>query len=325
MKSDSILPIVPAWPPRMPRAMARLLLAPAACDWIVITYLGTVLFGLGRAPASAARTGSLALTLGVLGSFLAVIYAYRLRFERGADHYLVRTVYRLAPLAALVGMYLNLRTILPVLNPGFLDEQLYQIDLALFGVEPTVWVERFSSPRVVEWFACFYYSYFYFVACFVFVIALTETDEKRLAYFAIGAATVIATGHFVYSLVPGLGPYAHLSHEYQGPLRGGVFYHLVLCAVSADGAMKDIFPSIHTAMPTFITLFAWRHYRRVAPLATVVAVNIIGATLVLRWHYAIDVLAGLTLATVAFLATPRLVERYQALRVACGQGEMRRW
>jgi membrane-associated phospholipid phosphatase len=222
-------------------------------------------------------------------------------------------------------MYLNLRPILPIINSSSYDEALYQLDVRLFTVEPTLAVEAWSSPRVVEWFSFFYYSYFYFISSFIFVMMFTSRNDHRLATFATGALLVVTTGQFVYTLVPGLGPYAHLAHEYRAPLQGGTFYQLVVNAVSAAGPLRDIFPSIHTALPTFLTLFAWRHYRRYAPIATFFTVNIILATIVLRWHYLVDVFAGLILAATAFWLAPRLVESYQHRREVIGLGALRRW
>src|SRR5262249_35596565 len=125
-----------------------------------------------------------------------------------------------------------------------------------------------------------------------------------------------AVGHFIYTLVPGYGPYEYLAHDYQAPVAGGPFYNLVLEAVAGAGPLRDIFPSLHTALPTFCSLFAWKHYRRLAPIVSFFALNIILATIVLRWHYAADIGAGLVLAVAAFVAAPRLVERYQARRLA---------
>jgi membrane-associated phospholipid phosphatase len=74
--------------------------------------------------------------------------------------------------------------------------------------------------------------------------------------------------------------------------------------VSAAGAMLDIFPSLHTAYPTLLTLYSLRYrhtlpFRYTAPVTAFFTANIIIATLFLRWHYAVDVLAGLLLAVLA--------------------------
>jgi membrane-associated phospholipid phosphatase len=300
---------------------------PAVSDWLLAGYFLTVILGLMRAPSGAERNFLVGMATTVLTMFLAGCYLYRLRFElrQGGPTYTHRLAYHLLPLCMLLSVYFHLRPILPLVNGAAYDEQLYQLDIRVFGFEPTVALERYSTHGVVEWFAFFYYSYFFFVAVFLFIHIFTNDDDRQLSHFATGLVLVVVIGHFVYMLVPGLGPYAHLAHEYDAPLPGGPFYDMVLRAVAAGGPMRDIFPSLHTALPVYLTMFAWRHHRIHAPLATFFAANIVCATLVLRWHYALDVVAGLLLAGFAFWASPRLVEAYQARRQVAGLGRLRRW
>ena len=100
---------------------------------------------------------------------------------------------------------------------------------------------------------------------------------------------------------------------------------LVWSTVRSGGAMKDIFPSLHTAGPCFIAMFSFRNrdrlpFRFTWPLISFFAANIIGATMFLRWHYVIDVFAGFALAALAALISP-LVTRWELERRA--QGELR--
>lgn len=310
-----------------PTRLERILYAPALADWFVIAYFISVIIGLYRGRPSPERSLYLSMVIGILGAFTAGVYVFRLRYEpRQASSvpYKVLLAYHLMPLVAVLAFYFNLRPILPLINPVSYDSALYRLDLAIFGLEPTLFLEPFTSARVVEWFAFFYYSYFFVIASFIFVMIFTCASDEKLAYFATGLLLIVTVGHYVYTLVPGLGPYAYLAHEYRKPLEGRTFYFLVLEAVSKAGPLRDIFPSLHTALPTFLSLFAWRHYQRVAPLATIFAANIIAATIVLRWHYAVDVLAGLLLAVTAFIVSPRLVDAYQARRLSVGL-VCRRW
>ena len=95
---------------------------------------------------------------------------------------------------------------------------------------------------------------------------------------------------------------------------------------SVDGALRtDIFPSLHTACPTFLTLFAFRNrahapYRYIWPVAALFTSQIILATMFLRWHYLADICAGLTLATVAFLLSSRVVRAEARDRIARSLG-----
>jgi membrane-associated phospholipid phosphatase len=98
----------------------------------------------------------------------------------------------------------------------------------------------------------------------------------------------------------------------------------VQATVADVGAQKDIFPSLHTAVPTMLTLFAFR-YRRDSwplrwswPLVGFAASQIIGATMFLRWHYLIDICAGISLAALAVWFSDRAVRWDDARRERLG-------
>ncbi len=309
---------------RAPTLLDRVLFAPAAIDWIVAAYFMAMAIGIYRGTPSTARDAYLLFVVGLLVVYMTGVYAFRMRFEPRAS-YALQLAYHLLPVVGVLALYFNLRPILPIINTAVYDEALYRLDIRLFGVEPTLALERYATPRVVEWFSFYYFTYFHLIASFVFVMIASCTSDDRLATFATGFILVVTVGHFVYTLVPGYGPYAYLAHDYVAPLDGGKFYGLVLDTVGKAGPLRDIFPSLHTAMPTYCAFFAWRHYPRIAPLITFLAVNIMVATVMLRWHYAIDVVAGLLLAIGAFAVAPRVVEVYQARRESAGLGHLRRW
>jgi membrane-associated phospholipid phosphatase len=112
---------------------------------------------------------------------------------------------------------------------------------------------------------------------------------------------------------------------FHNPLQGGMWWHIVDTAVRTNGAHKDIFPSLHTALPLVVWLFTFSR-RKQAPFRYVwlplgfIVVNIILATMFLRWHYVIDVVAGASLALCAHFIALRVAEwepkRRQALGLA---------
>jgi hypothetical protein len=213
-------------------------------------------------------------------------------------------VYRFGLLLSTILSYVPLRYALPALGNPLLDPQLLAIDVWLFHDTPARWLERFVTPQTVEWFAFFYYSYFTLVFGHMFGSALFDRYDRgrRAAELLFAALTICCLGQTLYTLVPGAGPYAVIA--FGKPLSGGFFYQLVWTAVSSAGALLDIFPSLHTAYPTLITLHAWRYrhtlpYRYSLAPTAFFAVNIVIATLFLRWHYAIDVVFGVALAATA--------------------------
>jgi membrane-associated phospholipid phosphatase len=83
--------------------------------------------------------------------------------------------------------------------------------------------------------------------------------------------------------------------------------------VQTAGALKDIFPSLHTGAPTFFAIFAFVHRKKMPfkytwPILAFCVSQIIGATMFLRWHYLVDIVAGFGLATFNVLFWGRVVD-----------------
>jgi membrane-associated phospholipid phosphatase len=112
-------------------------------------------------------------------------------------------------------------------------------------------------------------------------------------------------------------------------LRGGFWWEQVEVTVATAGAQLDIFPSLHTAFPTYFTLhaIAFRHtqpFRWLWPVLAFVAVNIVIATMFLRWHWFIDVALGVMLAFAARRFAIALADR-EELRGGLYDGRQPVW
>ncbi|MCC7539881.1 MAG: phosphatase PAP2 family protein [Deltaproteobacteria bacterium] len=207
-------------------------------------------------------------------------------------------VYRIGVVAPLPGSYALFQDLVDPLRPVMRDSTLRAIDSFFLGDTAAILLVPFQTPGIVEWFAFFYFSY-YFVMGFHLLGSLAFDRGTRLAEIMLGALLVTAIGHTIYTWVPALGPL--FAVEFPHELRGGLFFGLVDDTVRNAGAGIDIFPSLHTALPTFFVLHSLRHRKTVPfkytwPVAAIFAGHIVIATMLLRLHYAVDVVAGMLLA-----------------------------
>jgi hypothetical protein len=234
-------------------------------------------------------------------------------------------VYLTGMFMAVLGSYFQMRELLPTATTRRVDEMLYQLDVSLFGFEPTLWLDQFVTPTTTAWFAFFYFSYFAYLVVHIFPMVLFCRRRRLLASFSLGLVGVYCVAQLGYFALPGYGPYHHLAHLFRHPLPGGFWQDMVLEAVATSGALLDIFPSLHTAGPLYIALFSvlHRHERPFTytwPIALFFSVNIIGATLFMRWHYLVDVVVGIALASGWALLSDRLVALDEARRLRGGAG-----
>ncbi len=293
----------------------------SACDWLVLIYLTNLNLTAFLAHNDPARTQSLTELGGLLGFFLvALVMARGLKVPIWGAF-----AHRTSLICAGSGSYLAFHQFLPLVNPNAYDLQLYQLDLALFGIEPAIYFDRFVSPATSEWFAFFYFGYFILLSAFVFPLLFVAKDEKLLTHFTLNVLIVVCVGQTIYLLVPGFGPAVAFPELFQNKLEGGTWWNLVLYTVTNGGAHKDIFPSLHTALPLGVWLFTFSRrkdipYRYLWPPLGFIVINIIIATMFLRWHYVLDVVAGVLLALAAHFIARRVAEWEPRRRTALGLG-----
>ncbi len=220
-------------------------------------------------------------------------------------------IYRIGMVSPIVASYFQLRWILPAITSRALDHQLYAFDMRVFHVEPSLAWDKYVTVPTVEWFAFFYLGYFLILACNVLPFVSLAGDNKLLRHFGTGIVAQFTMTHLLYLVVPGFGPFRELHYEHV--MVGGFWWKTVLEGVHTAGALKDIFPSLHTGAPTFFAIFAFVHRKKVPfkytwPILAFCVSQIIGATMFLRWHYLVDIIAGFALATFNVLFWGRVID-----------------
>jgi hypothetical protein len=276
-------------------------------DWIVVSYLTILTLAVSMSDDSPVRTRCLGHVAPMLAFCVAVLAVVRGGLVK--DTFIAPLAYRIAVYGTVQISYFELRELLPLVNPTSLDAKLSFIDEHILHFEPSLFMDRFVTSATTEWFAFFYFGYFALLASHVLPMVFVSRRSDLVAPFALGMIFVYAMAHTLYMVVPGYGPVRYLADRYQHELPSGVWLNAVLNAVQSGGAQKDIFPSLHTAGPVFLSLFSFHHRKRnpfkyTWPFVSFFSANIVIATMFLRWHYLIDVVAGLTLSAGGFyLAT----------------------
>lgn len=289
----------------------------AAQDWLVNFYflgLFTAL-SLGNGLNRGAAFRMVAIDFAILWVTLFLTRGELLKGVTGG------TFYRVGLTLPVALSYFQLRTILPAVTLNAFDAQIYAFDMRVFHYEPSVAWDRFVTPATTEWFAFFYFGYFAILTAHALPFIVLAKDGPLLRHFGFGILLQFTVSHTLYMVVPGWGPYHELHFEHE--LVGGTFWNLVVETVRAGGAMKDIFPSLHTGAPLFFALFSFIHrkkmpFRYTWPITAFCVTQIVIATMFLRWHYLVDIFAGIALACVSAFGGAAIVRWEEKRRASLG-------
>ena len=81
-------------------------------------------------------------------------------------------------------------------------------------------------------------------------------------------------------------------------LHGPWLLDSTLNAVNRGSNTVDVFPSVHVAASLYLLLFDWQHWRRRFWWVLVPCTVLWWSTLYLRFHYFVDLLAGVAVALI---------------------------
>jgi len=114
----------------------------------------------------------------------------------------------------------------------------------------------------------------------------------------VGLFTVHGLGFLGYTIWPAGGPYLHL--PFERPLLGSWFTEWVTPLVIGGSNGVDVFPSLHFAVSFYLLGFDWLFNRRRFWWVLGPCVALWVSTIYLRYHYFVDLVAGMGLTAVGW-------------------------
>jgi len=182
-------------------------------------------------------------------------------------------------------------------SPHKCDALLAAVDRALFGMTLSARAEMLATPVLTEILSFCYLLFFPYLLLSWLYYAYRGLPLLRKLF--VGLFTIYGLGFLGYSWVPAGGPHPAFGREFVGPLTGWAITRCNAWVVANGSNGVDVFPSLHCAVSSFLLFFDRQHARWRYRLYLVPCVGLWLATIYLRYHYFVDVVAGFALATFA--------------------------
>ena len=196
------------------------------------------------------------------------------------------------------------------------DRALISIDQHLFGFQASLVMQRIISPRLTAWMN---FAYFYHilnipvVACFIYL----RRGRARFREMMSGLMVVSFFGLLGYLLVPAIGPMFTLRDQYTVPLSHTIWmFNRNVDFMDFARIRRDVFPSLHVGISFVVWLYACRNSKTLFWILSPLILSLWLSTLYLRYHYLIDVVAGLVLAPLCYLLANWLFGRFGEIPVS---------
>ncbi len=195
----------------------------------------------------------------------------------------------------------SLGYIIPFINPYNKDTLLIGADRALFGNDMANILSFLNMKGVTDYLQLSYLSY-YFLPLILLYYFYSKKEIKKLNY----ALFTLSLGYYIsyigYMIIPAIGPRYSLTYLQNMPIQGGVVYNFIHPVLnSLEHIKQDCFPSGHTEISVLVLLIFKDENKRIALIILPVVLSLILATVVLRYHYGVDVLSGLIIAFAVYI------------------------
>ena len=252
--------------------------------------------------------------LGAHGACLVLIHALIQIHARRKPGRVLEFLRHFYPVLLYTAFFCETGSVNRMFYPDYLDPMVARWEQSLFGCQSSVlFMEKLPWLAVSELFYASYCSYYFMVGGVG--IALFLRSRQQFFHYVSVLSFLFYVCYLIYILLPIIGPRAFF-HQVEGyslpqatqqlavtdaypeAVQAGVFYRLMRWVYRVFEAPGAALPSSHVAVALCTVYFSFRYLPRIRYVHLAVAVLLCLSTVYCRYHYALDVLAGLIAAAV---------------------------
>lgn len=190
--------------------------------------------------------------------------------------------------------------ITPYINRD-IDYALLNIDYKILRFYPYVYLEKFANPYLTELMQisyCVYYPLPFLLG--TYLIKKGKKEEFHRALFLVLLCFYLS--YIGYISFPALGPRYSIPQMFNTELTGVLLSDKIKDFLNLlEGIKRDAFPSGHVGVSVLILYLFYKYDKRIFLLIFLPVMLMITSTIYCRYHYFIDIIAGLILTVVTLL------------------------
>jgi membrane-associated phospholipid phosphatase len=253
-----------------------------------------------------ADAGDVLLRFALMGAFVALIVFLVPRSERLPPA--IRVVVDFYPTAFIPFVFESLGALIAAARGPARDDLLIAADRALLGTDATVWLERLVRPWLTDLLYLCYASYYFIALALGTALWIRGRAVARRYIFTLTLAYYVSyAGYFA---LPALGPRFALASRQKTVLETTPLSRTIATTIDRlERTKSDVFPSGHTMIAALVLIVAFQRMRRLFWVLLPMGTGLVLATVYCRYHYVVDVIAGLVLAAAVVPTGDRLYDR----------------
>ncbi len=240
------------------------------------------------------------LLLALYLSLMLIQIALIRKKERGR---LLQVTYDLGfPVVCVYAVFDSLEWLVHYVNPHDIDPLLIRLDYLIFSNHPTVMLETLQHPLLTDLLQISYSTY-YFIPIVFGILLLRKNDRNAFNQSLFLLLLCFYLSYLGYILFPALGPRFTIDHLQSRELQGLFVAEPIQNLLNRlEGIKRDAFPSGHTGVALLVLYLAYKFERTYFWICLPVVAALLFSTVYCRYHYVVDIIAGIVLTLFTILA-----------------------
>jgi membrane-associated phospholipid phosphatase len=211
--------------------------------------------------------------------------------------------------------------------PHFLDEQVILFEERLFGMQPSLlFMDRMPYLGISELFYAAYFSYYVMIGGTG--IALFLRSRLQFFHYVSIISVVFYCCYLTFIFLPVTGPrllfqpiegfhlpnhLLELGAQFPMPehLKTGIFYRIIATIYRVVEPTGAAMPSSHVAIALCTVFFSFRYLPKIRYIHLIAVILLCLSTVYCRFHYAVDMIAGIGAAVILVPVANALYRRME--------------
>jgi len=187
-----------------------------------------------------------------------------------------------------------------------MDHLLAKADEFLFGVQPSVFLEPLTRFSLLVSWSSFAYLSFIFIPPFIAFYLYFKKEYFDFKITMLAAMFLQAIGCIGYILIPAIGPGYAFPEWYSTTISGSSITHFTKDFINTARITRDCFPSLHAGLSALFFFSLFKNHKKMFFLLIPLILSLWFSCVFLRYHYLVDIIAGIMLAFISRSITYRL-------------------
>jgi len=193
-------------------------------------------------------------------------------------------------------------------------------DIQIFGQLPSLILQQNFSFPVLDYIGAVFYGIYFFVPT-IFAFVIWKKSPKNYWKYIVAFGVLTYAALITYLFYPVAPPWYEFNSAFTSSYTGPVVQRVLTTSVDVNlgipvyrtlfdflgGNLFAAFPSMHSAMPWLVFLFAFKIWKWKSLPVAIIPVGTWFSAVYLGEHYIVDVLGGIAYACIAFIAVEKIL------------------